>query len=36
MLRDHTLEWYMILVVNIPPGKIRTIIDIKNLLINDL
>jgi hypothetical protein len=33
-LRDCTLDWYMSLAANIPPGTTRTIVDIKKLLIN--
>jgi hypothetical protein len=33
-LRDRALDWYMILATNNPPGKTRTIADIKKLLIN--
>jgi hypothetical protein len=33
-LRDQTLDWYMILAVNIPPGLTRTIVYVKKLLIN--
>jgi hypothetical protein len=35
MLRDHTLDWYVSLVVNSPPGTTRTIVDAKKLLINE-
>jgi hypothetical protein len=35
MLRDHALDWYMILVENNPLGTTRTIGDIKKLLINE-
>jgi hypothetical protein len=35
MLRDHTLDWYMSLDVNSPPGATRTIADVKRLLINE-
>jgi hypothetical protein len=34
-LRDRALDWYMSLAVNNPPGTTRTIVDIKNLLINE-
>jgi hypothetical protein len=34
-LRDHTLDWYMSLATNNPPGTTRTIADIKKLLINE-
>jgi hypothetical protein len=34
MLRDHALDWYMSLAINSPPGKTRTIADVKKLLIN--
>jgi hypothetical protein len=34
MLIDHALDWYMSLVVKTPPGKTRTIVDVKKLLIN--
>jgi hypothetical protein len=34
-LRDHTLEWYMSLSTNNPPGTTRTIADIKKLMINE-
>jgi hypothetical protein len=34
MLRDCALDWYMSLAVNSPPGKTRTIADVKKLLIN--
>jgi hypothetical protein len=36
MLRDHALDWYMSLDVNIPPGTTRVIANTKNLLINEL
>jgi hypothetical protein len=35
MLRDHALDWYMILSVNSPPGVKRTIVDVKKLFINE-
>jgi hypothetical protein len=35
MLRDRTLDWYMILAVKSPPGVKRTITDVKKLLINE-
>jgi hypothetical protein len=34
-LRDHELDWYMILDTNSAPGTTRTLVDIKNLLINE-
>jgi hypothetical protein len=34
-LRDHTLDWYMILDVNSPHGVLKTIADIKKLLVNE-
>jgi hypothetical protein len=34
-LRDYTLEWYMSLAINNPPGATRTTSYIKNLLINE-
>jgi hypothetical protein len=34
-LRDHALDWYMILATKNPPGTTRTIVDIKKLLINE-
>jgi hypothetical protein len=34
-LRDHTLDWYMILDTNSVPGTTRTLADIKKLLINE-
>jgi hypothetical protein len=35
MLRDHALDWYVILVVNNPPGRARTIAYANKLLINE-
>jgi hypothetical protein len=35
-LRDYTLDWYMILDVNNPPGMTRTLTYVKKLLINEL
>jgi hypothetical protein len=35
-LRDCTLDWYMSLSINSPPGVTRTIADVKKLLINEL
>jgi hypothetical protein len=35
MLRDHALDWYMILDVNSPPRVTKTIADVKKLLINE-
>jgi hypothetical protein len=35
-LRDPTLDWYMSLSTNNPPGTTNTIADIKKLLINEL
>jgi hypothetical protein len=34
-LRDRALDWSMSLSTNNPPGKIKTIVDIKKLLINE-
>jgi hypothetical protein len=34
-LRDCTLDWYMSLATNIPPGTTRMIADVKKLLINE-
>jgi hypothetical protein len=34
-LRDHALDWYMSLDVNIPPVVTRTIADVKKLLLNE-
>jgi hypothetical protein len=34
-LRDHTLDWYMNLYVNNPPGRTQTIAYVKKLLINE-
>jgi uncharacterized FlaG/YvyC family protein len=34
-LSDHTLDWYMSLATNNPPGTTRTIVNIKKLLINE-
>jgi hypothetical protein len=34
-LRDRALDWYMSLDVNSPLGVIRTIVDVKKLLINE-
>jgi hypothetical protein len=34
-LRDHTLDWYMSLAANSPPGTTRMIGDIKKMLINE-
>jgi hypothetical protein len=35
MLRDRTLDWYMSLDTNSAHGKMRTLADIKKLLINE-
>jgi hypothetical protein len=35
MLRDRTLDWYMSLDVNSPPGVTNTTADVKKLLINE-
>jgi hypothetical protein len=35
MLRDRALDWYMILDMNNVSGTIRTLVDIKKLLINE-
>jgi hypothetical protein len=34
-LRDHTLDWYMSLATNNPPGRTKTIANINKLLINE-
>jgi hypothetical protein len=34
-LRDSALDWYMSLATNNPPGTIKTIADIKKLMINE-
>jgi hypothetical protein len=34
-LRDHALDWYMILAANSPLGTTRMVVDIKKLLINE-
>jgi hypothetical protein len=34
-LRDHSLDWYMSLATNNPPGTTKMITDIKKLLINE-
>jgi hypothetical protein len=35
MLRDRALDWYMSLDTNSAPRTMRTLADIKKLLIND-
>jgi hypothetical protein len=35
-LRDRTLDWYMSLYTNSAPGMVRTLVDIKKLLINEI
>jgi hypothetical protein len=35
ILRDRALDWYMILDTNSAPGTMRTLEDIKKLLINE-
>jgi hypothetical protein len=35
ILRDHALDWYMSLDVNIPWGIANTIADVKKLLVNE-